>query len=293
MIALALAFTCVFCAVFSICSAVRPDTVDGGDEADSDISGDGENGDDTGNGEGSDISDSTDGENDGANTGDGNGNTDEKPDDTPKKRVAITLDDGPHAGLQKKFIDEMAKYGGAATFFVVGNRIETNSGSGAGLAYAVQNGWEIGIHAWTHTAYFDSCAEDVYQNEVKLTSDMIKKYVPGYDIKLLRPPGGQISSSRAKASPYAIIRWDVDTLDYNYASTAESVQAQNVQSIVDNAMAQVRDGSIILMHELYQNSFLAYCEILRQLDEQGYEFVTVSELLGDKLEAGKVFNHGR
>ena len=58
-------------------------------------------------------------------------------------------------------------------------------------------------------------------------------------------------------------------------------------------MKSVKNGSIVLMNELYNNSYEAYCEILRRLDEQGYEFVTVSELLASKYQSGKKFWSGR
>lgn len=282
VISLLLAAICIFCSVFSIVMASRPDLPDTQEENDSDKS------------PAHDSGKNNDTEND--PTGD---NTDEDPsdndDNTPKKKVAITLDDGPYAAYQKKFIDEMKKYGGAATFFIVGNRVQWSSETGPGLAYAVDNGWEIGIHAWTHEKdkFFDICSDEVYNFEIQSTVNIIQKYVPGYDVRLMRPPGGQITSARASASPYAIIRWDVDSYDYNYQSTASGKKEANVQAIIDNVMAQVREGSIILMHELYENSFDAYCEVLRLLDAQGYEFVTVSELLGDKYQAGKTFTSGR
>lgn len=216
-----------------------------------------------------------------------------EPEPTPKKRVAITIDDGPHPSYQKKLVDEMAKYGGTATFFIVGERITLWPSTGEGLAYAVENGWEIGIHAWTHNYYFNKCDDATYNSEIQKTANIIQKYVPGYDIKLLRPPGGSISSARMQASEYAIILWDVDSNDWKYKNTAADKKEKNVEAIVNNIMAGVRDGSIVLMHELYQNSFDAYCEVLRRLDEEGYEFVTVSELLGDKYQAGKKFYSGR
>lgn len=222
----------------------------------------------------------------------------EKPEDpkepeVPKKKVAITLDDGPHPDYQKKFVDEMKKYGGAATFFVVGDRVETWQSTGQGLAYAVENGWEIGIHAWTHKYYFNSCSDDIYNAEISKTLAVIQKYIPGYDVKVMRPPGGSISNSRVGSSDFAIVLWDVDSNDWQFTGTSAEKQQENVDLIVANVIASVKDGSIILMHELYENSYLAFCEILRQLDEQGYEFVTVTELLGDKYQTGKKFWSGR
>ena len=280
-----LAAICVFCAIFSAVMASKPDPVPNGDKANISDS-DGENGGDSQAGDTINTPDTSD-------PGESDNTTPEQP-SGPKKRVAITLDDGPYSGYQKKFIDEMSKYGGTATFFIVGNRVDWHESTGPGLVYAVENGWEVGIHGWSHTKFFDKCSDADYESEINNTVNIIHKYLPNYDIKLLRPPGAQITSARAAASPYAIIRWDVDSLDYNYqTNTATRTQEENVQAIVNNVLANVRDGSIILMHELYENSYLAYCEILKILSEQGYEFVSVSELLGDKYQSGKVFTSGR
>ena len=207
----------------------------------------------------------------------------------PKKYVAFTFDDGPayKNGLTKKLVDELTKYGGEATFFLVGDRIHSSTASN--VIYAVEHGWEIGIHAYTHKHYFNSCSDDIYNSEVQKTADAIHKYLPEYDIKLLRPPGGTMSADRIAASPYSTILWNVDSRDWEYTEYSGGSVEENVQIIVQQVLSTVKDGSIILMHEIYDNSYLAFCEILKALDEEGYEFVSVSELLGDKLEPGKKY----
>jgi peptidoglycan/xylan/chitin deacetylase (PgdA/CDA1 family) len=208
------------------------------------------------------------------------------------KYIAITIDDGPFLNLQKKFVDELARYGGHATYFVVGNRVGKSEGEG--LAYAVENGWEVAIHAWSHDYYFSSnCSEEKYVEEITKTAEVIEKYLPGYDIRLMRPPGGTITNARVAESEYAVVLWDVDSNDWQYTGRGESVKEQNIEEIVNNVVDNVRNGSIVLMHELYYNSFDAFCEILKRLHEEGYEFVTVSELLGDKYQTGKKYYSGR
>ena len=73
-------------------------------------------------------------------------------------------------------------------------------------------------------------------------------------------------------------------------SAAGYVQAPEANRLIANAAAgQVRDGDIILMHELYQNSYEAFCIILDLLYEDGYEVVTVTELLGSSLRPGQKY----
>ena len=214
-----------------------------------------------------------------------------------KKRVAITYDDGPHNVRTVQIVDEFAKYGFHATFFVVGDRVASVNGkkltySGANaLKYAVSKGHEIAIHGYTHKANYRECSYEVYKNELGNTKLAINKIVPDYKVKLMRPIGGSITDERVEECPYAVILWDVDSEDWKYKDASDDETSQkNTDKIVSNVMTNVSDGSIILMHDLYENTYEATKIILKQLHEQGYEVVTVSELLGNNLSAGKKFS---
>jgi peptidoglycan/xylan/chitin deacetylase (PgdA/CDA1 family) len=175
-------------------------------------------------------------------------------------------------------VDELAKYGYNATFFVVGNRVDGKAYNGASaVQYAASKGNEIAIHAYTHNKYYDTCSNSDYKAEIENTYDAIKDVVPNAKVKLMRPVGGRITAERTQNCDYAVIMWSVDSNDWKYKNEGSA----NVDTIVNNVMSQVQDGSIILMHDIYENTYLASKEILKQLNEQGYEVVTVSELLGN------------
>ena len=207
-----------------------------------------------------------------------------------KKRVAITFDDGPRSyqSQTKKIVDELDQYGFTATFFVVGNRIESDGT----LPYIVEHGSEIGIHGYTHRTdrYFDTCSDADYEYEISQTAAAIQKQVPGYDINLMRPVGGRISSERERSSPYSIILWNVDSEDWKntyYSGISDEAANAKVNTIVENVMSTVSDGSIILMHDIYESTYDATKIILKRLYDEGYEVVSVSELLGDSLIPGQ------
>ena len=216
---------------------------------------------------------------------------------TPTKKVALTFDDGPaydsseFSGLTYKLVDKLAEYGGAATFFLVGNRI--NSTTGAAIAYASEKGCEIAIHAYTHDYDFSKCDYSVFTSELEDTKAKIEKYT-GKEVTLFRPPYGSLTSSRAADSGYPIILWNVDSEDWRYKSRADSATAEaNINAIVDNILSQVDDGDIILMHEIYRNSYEAACIVIDRLSAKGYEFVTVTELIGEEnLKPGKTYYNG-
>ena len=212
----------------------------------------------------------------------------------PKKRVALTFDDGPaydnddFQRLTYKLVDKLAEYGGAATFFLVGNRI--NGSTGDSITYAAEHGCEIGIHAFTHDHNFSTCSEGIFLAELENTAKAIEKY-SGKEVTLFRPPYGSITKERAVQSGYPIILWNLDSEDWRYKSRADAETAEeNVRIIADNILSWVEDGDIILMHEIYRNSYEAACIVIETLFAEGYEFVTVTELIGaENLKAGTTY----
>lgn len=212
----------------------------------------------------------------------------------PKKQVAITFDDGPHNVWSIAIADEFEKYGFHATFFVVGNRIggskRVYNGSSTAI-YLLQKGHELGIHGYTHTVYYNSCSDEEYEYELSETVAAIKKYYSSYTPTLMRPIGGSITQERIKSNPYSVITWNVDSLDYKYkGGETEIEKTKNINTIVENVMSVIKDGDIVLMHDIYENTYEAVKIILARLDAEGYEVVTVTELLG-KTEPGTRYSH--
>ena len=207
-----------------------------------------------------------------------------------RPRVALTYDDGPSSITTKPIVDELNKYGYHATFFVVGNRVDYTPGEDNGseaMVYAVENGNEIGIHGYTHQANYASCSDETYEYEIYQTLQAIQTKIPGYEVRMMRPVGGSISTTRVAESEFAVINWSVDTLDWEYRRPAGD--AESIETIVNNALANIEDGDIILMHDIYNNTYEATVIILQRLNEMGFNVVTVSELLGDDLESGRLY----
>lgn len=208
--------------------------------------------------------------------------------ETEYKYVAFTFDDGPHAALTKRFVDKLAEYNGRGTFFIIGDRV--NDITAESLKYAVENGNEIAIHAFTHKYIFNSCDEKTYENEIKYTRNTIFSYV-GVEPLLMRPPQGAMTAERVQASKYPIILWSVDSRDWVYKDrSSEDIAAENIDIIVENVLSSVKSGDIILMHEIYENSYQAFSVIIDTLYREGYRFVTVSELLGESIQSGTKYH---
>ncbi len=200
-----------------------------------------------------------------------------------KKVVAITFDDGPHSKYTKLIVDELEKYNASATFFVVGNRIVDKNGEveqscADAIKYVVDNGNEVEIHAYTHQYYYNKCDDATYTNELERTAQIIEQYT-GRAPKYMRPVGGSITTQRVKDCKYAVVIWNCDSEDWKNKS--KPGDQEQINKIVNNVMSTVKNRGIILMHEIYENSYLAFCEIIKQLYAQGYEVTSVTGLFGD------------
>jgi peptidoglycan/xylan/chitin deacetylase (PgdA/CDA1 family) len=217
-----------------------------------------------------------------------------KPLVTPTKKVAITFDDGPHNIHSIAAAKELEKYGFHATFFAVGNRIDGVEYNGRStISYLIEHGHEIGIHGYTHRAHYDTCTDKRYAEELNNTLNAIHSVAPDYKVKLMRPIGGAITNTRVSECDYSVILWNVDSEDW--ANKYENGDTKNekkvkVDTIVNNVMSSVSDGSIILMHDIYGSTYDALKIILERLHAEGYEVVTVSELLGDP-QPGTKYSH--
>ncbi len=190
------------------------------------------------------------------------------------KYIALTFDDGPHKKYTRLIVDKLNEYGAKATFFVVGNRIDASTKDA--VKYLVDQGNEIAIHGYTHSVYYNKCDDATFDYELSQTAKVIKQ-TTGVDAKLMRPIGGSITNARVQSCGYSVILWNVDSEDWKHKTQTQS----EIDIIVNNVMKDVGDGKIILMHEIYENSYQALDIILRKLTEQGYKVVTVSELFGE------------
>ena len=181
------------------------------------------------------------------------------------KMVALTYDDGPSNSVTNDILDILEKYDSRATFFVVGSRI---SSSYQPMQRAVKMGCEIGNHTYSHIDLPSYGYSDI-RYEIDTTNSLVKKYT-GVTPKIVRAPGGSTDSYSRQTVNMPFIYWSIDTRDW------ESRSASSVISIVKS---EVEDGDIILMHDIYDSTASASETIIPWLINQGYQLVTVSELM--------------
>lgn len=183
--------------------------------------------------------------------------------DQNKKMIALTYDDGPSA-FTPIVLDALAKHGGHATFFVVGNKVNRYAGS---VRRAVSMGCEIGNHTYDHSNLKNLSTVQV-QSVLNQTNQAVKNQ-SGFQIRLVRPPYGSYNSVVSAAAGMPIIMWSIDTLDWKTRSTSATIQC---------VQQKAYDGAVVLMHDLHQPTALAADAVVKYLKNAGYQLVTISEL---------------
>ena len=183
--------------------------------------------------------------------------------DPDKPMVALTFDDGP-SKYTPEILQVLKENNSVATFFVLGTEAERYKGT---LNQIIENGNEVGNHTYNHEDLTKLSDEDVYR-QVQGTDDIIYN-ASGYTATIMRPPYGASDDELNKKISRPVIKWSIDTGDW---------ENRNTQMILDNIFDNVKDGDIILMHDLYETTAEAAKIAVPKLIEMGYQLVTIDEL---------------
>lgn len=188
--------------------------------------------------------------------------------DPKKPMIALTFDDGPGGSCSDKILDVLEKYNARATFFMVGAMANDHKKN---VKRKVELGMEIGNHTMTHNHY----GKNVTASDIKNCSEAIKKITGQYPT-CFRSTGGNTTETirkECKAENMALYYWSLDTQDWKY---------RNADHVYKAVMNNVKDGDIILMHEIYSSTADAVEKMVPKLIEKGYQLVTVTELVQAK-----------
>lgn len=202
-----------------------------------------------------------------------------------EKYLALTFDDGPSGQFTRRLLEGLESRQAQVTFFLCGYRMEQYPDLAGEMVAA---GHEIGLHGYSHSCM--SCMEEeMLEQELSRTEDPLWEQT-GVQSSLLRPPGGKAGRTVVQAAEehgLSLITWSVDPKDW---STHEQAR------IVSRVVEQAKDGDIILLHDMSNSSVHAALEIIDRLEQEGYQFVTVSELArlrGRAMEAGSLYTNFR
>jgi len=195
-------------------------------------------------------------------------------------KIALTFDDGPSI-YTTKILNILQQNEGRLSFFVMGNLVEEHKGK---IIRAAHMGCEIICHSWDHSDYTKLSKRAIKKqlyNTVAAIASVTGKVSP-----MFRPPYGYYNENVEKVARklgLSMVNWSVDPRDW------ECLDADAVYSVIMN---EIKEGDIILCHDVYDSTAKAMSRVIPDLIAQGYELVTVSELLLSKyseLEYGRMY----
>lgn len=195
---------------------------------------------------------------------------------TSHKAVALTFDDGPDPEKTPAVLDSLRKYNAHASFFVVGNRVEKQPQI---LQKMAAEGHEIANHSYSHSySAFSSNKPEIFKEEIDKTALLIEKITSQKPV-LFRPPGGYLSDNlvnliKNEHLTIAYWTWQQDSKDWKVGTSGTA--------IANHIIKNIQPGQIILLHDGASNGLetaRAVDILLDKLTQEGYQFVTMSELI--------------
>ena len=200
--------------------------------------------------------------------------------DPEKPMVALTFDDGPKAGVTDVLLDELEKRNVKATFFLIGSQADLPENRET-IRRMAEDGHQIGCHTYHHVQ-MTALSENQQKQEILQWYQVVSGIIGDFSYAL-RPPYGCVNNAVCRSLNVPVILWSVDTEDWTGKSAGE---------IADYVISETKDGDIILLHDIFEESVQGAVMALDDLMSRGYTFVTVNDLLADRgiaIQSGKVY----
>ena len=190
-----------------------------------------------------------------------------KEDSKSPRKIAITFDDGPHPYYTEQLLDGLKDRNVKATFFVTGEHAELHPDI---IERMSEEGHLIGNHTYSHIQLSSGNREE-FKNQIIKTNEIINE-ITGKEVLYIRPPYGTWDKKFETELNMFPVLWTVDPLDWS---------SSNATRITDKVVSKADENDIILMHDYYESTVTAALSIIDELQKEGYEFVTVDEILFD------------
>ena len=186
--------------------------------------------------------------------------------DPSKPMVALTFDDGPHDTWSNAILDILEEHHALATFFEVGRNV---AACPEPVGRMVELGCEVGSHSNAHKDLSKLRKSSLLRDLDTADEAFVLAGAPAP--LLVRPPYGAVNKTVKTATGRAMVTWTVDTEDW---------RSRDAQKVIDYVQSYGElDGEIVLMHSIYESTVEAVRVLVPWLQEQGYQLVTVTELM--------------
>ena len=188
--------------------------------------------------------------------------------DTDEKKIALTFNAAWGDETTDTVLEILDRYGVKATFFFVGAFAEQYPESVRRIANA---GHEIGNHSMRHKNPTKQAYTEIL-SDISACSELLAS-LTGLSPRLYRAPAGAYDNKTIEAAEslgMTAVQWWADSIDWKNPSP---------EAIVQRIMKKAAPGGIVLLHLGKENTVKALPEMIESLKNEGYAFVTVSELL--------------
>ena len=194
--------------------------------------------------------------------------------DTTEKVLYLTFDAGYENGNTGKILDALKKHHAPATFFVVGNYLETSPDL---VQRIVAEGHTVGNHTYHHRDMSAISDKSAFESEMTSVEEKFKE-ITGQDmIKYYRPPQGKYNENNlkmAKEMGYHTFFWSLAYVDW------EENNQPTKEEAFKKLLTRVHPGAIVLLHSTSSTNGEILDELLKKWEEMGYSFKSLSEITG-------------
>ncbi len=184
-----------------------------------------------------------------------------------QKKIALTFDDGPHPYYTEQLLDGLKERGVQVTFFVTGEHAKLHPDV---IKRMKEDGHLIGNHTYSHMQLTSNNREE-FKKQLILTNEVIEG-ITGEEVQYVRPPYGTWDKGFETELNMFPVLWTVDPLDWC---------SGNAACVTKKVVEKAEENDIILMHDYYETSVTAALQVVDKLQEDGFTFVTVEEILFD------------
>lgn len=192
--------------------------------------------------------------------------------DTGQKVLYLTFDAGYENGYTPGILDTLQKHGVKATFFVVGNYMETSPEL---IRRMAAEGHTVGNHTYHHPDMSAIADADAFRDEVESLAAKYREITGEEMAKFYRPPQGKYSESNlqmAQALGYKTFFWSLAYVDW-YTD-----QQPTHEAAFQKLLPRVHPGAIILLHSTSRTNAEILDELLTRWKAEGYTFGTLHDI---------------
>lgn len=193
--------------------------------------------------------------------------------DTSKNIIYLTFDAGFENGNTEKILDSLKKHNVKATFFLVGNYIETSPKL---VERMVEEGHTIGNHTYSHPDMSKISDEESFKKELQSLESLYKETTGQELLKIYRPPQGKYCVSNLEMADklgYKTIFWSLAYVDWYENKQPTKEEAFN------KLLKRIHPGAIVLLHSTSKTNGDILDELLTKWEDMGYSFGEIKDLI--------------